>query len=231
MTPPVHYRTGDLWGLSVMKFTLTYEGPLPASGNKPKPAEVWRIRDDFHPQLADLWDNHPALKDVLARRKWPLGSGSIVLHSAHHSERRHSPVAATPSSATSLDLCAPIEKYGAYFRPLVRETFALHCGLKILFLRKELPGRVYQGGDLDGRIKTIVDALTMPQHKEQVFADASSPNPILCLMEDDSMLSGLDVQSERLLTGQNFSRDHVKLVVEVDVRVRQAAAYNQSFLG
>jgi hypothetical protein len=63
-----------------------------------------------------------------------------------------------------IDLCESLNKHGAWFRPLVRETFALHCGLKILFLRKEPPGKVYQGGDLDGRMKTLIDALTMPQH-------------------------------------------------------------------
>jgi hypothetical protein len=41
----------------------------------------------------------------------------------------------------------------------VRNSFALHCGLKVLFLRKEPPGKVYQGGDIDGRIKTLLDAL------------------------------------------------------------------------
>jgi len=51
-----------------------------------------------------------------------------------------------------LDLCASIEKHGAWFKPLVRESHSLHCGLKVLFLRKEQPGKIYQGGDIDGRI-------------------------------------------------------------------------------
>ena len=130
-----------------------------------------------------------------------------------------------------LDLCEPINKHGAWFRPLVRETFALHCGLKILFLRKEPPGKVYQGGDLDRRIKTIIDALTMPQHVEQVVEKNQKSDPIYCLLEDDFMVSGVSVESERLLTSQNHLADFVKLTIEVDVRVRQATIYNQSFLG
>jgi hypothetical protein len=66
-----------------------------------------------------------------------------------------------------IDLYESIQKHGAWFRPLVRESYALHCGLKIRFLRHEPPGKIYQGGDLDNRIKTLVDALTMPQHIEQ----------------------------------------------------------------
>jgi hypothetical protein len=125
-----------------------------------------------------------------------------------------------------------IEKHGGWFQPLVRNTFALHCGLKIGFLRQEAPGTVYQEGDIDGRIKTLLDALTMPQHAEQVLEKIGNHEyPIRCLLEDDSLVSGLEVESERLLTGQNYPLDYVRLTIEVDVRVRQAMIYNQSFLG
>jgi hypothetical protein len=131
-----------------------------------------------------------------------------------------------------LDLCEAVEKHGGWFKPLVRETFSLHCGLKILFLRKEPPGKVYQGGDIDGRIKTLLDALTMPQHREQVLEKIGDRlHPIYCLLEDDSMVSGLQVETERLLTDQNHPADYARLIIEVDVRVRQATIYNQSFFG
>lgn len=45
------------------------------------------------------------------------------------------------------------------------------------------------------------------------------------------MISGLHVESERLLTDVNHSSDFVRLIIEVDVRVRIAKIYNQSFLG
>jgi hypothetical protein len=113
----------------------------------------------------------------------------------------------------------------------VRESYALHCGLKIRFLRQEPPGRVYQGGDLDGRMKTLLDALSMPQHIEQVLEKNAEQFPIHCLLEDDSMISGLEIETERLLGDQSNSKEWVKLTIEVDVRVRQATIYNQSFLG
>jgi len=49
----------------LMKFTLTYEGELKASGNKPKPSCVWTIRRALHPQIADLFLTHPVLLDVI----------------------------------------------------------------------------------------------------------------------------------------------------------------------
>ena len=132
------------------------------------------------------------------------------------------------------DLCEPIEKGGAglgrWFEIL--DSYALHRGLTVRFLRKEPPGKVYQGGDIDGRIKTLVDALTMPRYVEQVLDRTNTISaPVFCLLEDDSPVSGFQVESERLLGDAVNAADWVKLLIEVDVRVRQATIYNQSFLG
>jgi hypothetical protein len=220
-----------------MKFILTYDGSLPASANTGKNQAKWDIRKGLHPQLKDLWATHPALRDIeLNGRYWPKYGGAFVMQTHHqHPGPIVSPrMLNDPQRAAQgvLDLCEPINKHGAWFRPLVRESFALHCGLEILFLRKEAPGRVYQGGDIDGRIKTLLDALAMPQHVEQVLEKTSTEaEPIYCLLEDDSMVSGLNVNTERLLADNGSPRDYVRLVVQVDVRVRQAMNYNQPFLG
>jgi hypothetical protein len=221
-----------------MKFTLTYDGSLPASANKGKSQAKWDIRKALHPQLKDLWTSHPALRAVEENKHFPK-TGGTGLRQVHH--LYPDPVIPTGLGVESapqeiLDLCEPINKhsandYDAWFRPLVRETYALHCGLKILFLRKEHPGKIYQGGDIDGRIKALLDALTMPQHVEQVSGSSTKFDPIYCLLEEDSLVSGLQVETERLLTDQNYSKDFVRLIIEVDVRVRQATIYNQSFLG
>jgi hypothetical protein len=216
-----------------MKFTLTFDDSLPSSGNKPKNQAKWDIRKKFHPQLKDLWEGHPALRAVWENRHFPKKGGAPFAQTHH---QHGGPVYPIPrlnlgGDVELLDLCEPIDKHGAWFRPLVRESYALHCGLKILFLRKEPPGKVYQGGDIDGRIKTLLDALAMPQNVEQVLEKTSSKlDPIYCVLEDDSLVSSLHVETERLLTDQSYSPDFVRLIIEVDVRVRQATIYNQSFL-
>ena len=217
-----------------MKFTLTYDGALPAGGNTSKNKAKWKIRRHFHPQLVDLWESHPALKSIST--EFPLSGGALV--SGHH--QHPGPVyapwlprikRADEVDRGTIDLAAPIEKHGRLFQPLVRETFALHCGLKVLILRQEQPGRVYQGGDIDGRIKTLLDALTMPQHVEQMKDDIPAPPQLIhCLLEDDSLVSGLSVETARLLGGEQ-GRDYVKAFIEVDVRARFTTVYNQSFLG
>jgi hypothetical protein len=230
----VRRRTHAVRGLPIMKFTLTYDGSLPASANKPKNKEKWEIRKHFHPQLKDLWDSHPGLKMVEENRYFPT-TGGVLLESHHeHPGPLKSPfVVKTTNEYIDgiIDLNQNIDKHGVTFKPLVRQSYALHCGLKILFLRKEPPGKVYQGGDIDGRIKTLLDSLAMPQHIEQIIDDTAAPKPLFCLLEDDSMISGLHVESERLLTDINHSSDFVRLIIEVDVRVRIAKTYNQSFLG
>jgi hypothetical protein len=238
--------TGGIFGLPLMKFTLHYDGPLPSSGNKAKNAEKWEIRSRLHPQFMDLWTSHPALRSVEENRHIPKSGGATLTQTHHlHPGPINRPITGPlalgyqargnlkkPEPKEILDLCESIEKHGAWFRPLVRDSYALHCGLKVRFLRKEPPGKVYQGGDIDGRIKTLVDALTMPRHVEQVLEKTSSQSePIYCLLEDDSLVSGFEIESERLLGDANSAADWVRLTIEVDVRVRQATIYNQSFLG
>ena len=54
-----------LFGVPLMKFTLTYDGELPSSGNGSKKLEKkWEIRKHFHPQLVELWNVKPALKQL-----------------------------------------------------------------------------------------------------------------------------------------------------------------------
>jgi hypothetical protein len=222
-----------VFGTPLMKFTLTYDGSLPASANQAKNQAKWDIRLAFAPQLKDLWGSHPALRTVWEDRHYPK-KGGATLTQVHHLHpgpaTNHPRVLNAGGPIDLLDLCEPIDKHGAWFRPLVRESYALHCGLKVTFLRQEAPGKVYQAGDLDGRMKTLLDALAMPQHKEQILGKATKFDPIFCLLEDDNLISGLQIESERLLTDKSNPQDYVRLNIEVDVRVRQATIYNQSFL-
>jgi hypothetical protein len=62
-----------------VKFTLTYDGPLPASGNKPKNEAKWDIGKKLDPQLRDLWTSHPALLAVAADRLFPKSGGAMLV--------------------------------------------------------------------------------------------------------------------------------------------------------
>jgi hypothetical protein len=208
-----------------MRFTLTYDGKLRADG---RPKHKWEIRQHISPQLKELWKVSPALQYLRKNKLVPLVPGFII-PVVHHT------VDLTNDSERAaregwLDVCGTIKVKGRSFLPLIRDSLALHCGLKILFLRKEEPGRlIQQGGDLDNRLKTLFDALSMP-NEDQIIGDSAGEEPIHCLMENDRLVSGCSIETQRLLS-KNASKNDVRLVIEVDVRVTQSRAYNQPLLG
>jgi hypothetical protein len=91
---------------------------------------------------------------------------------------------------------------GFRFIPLVTEKQFLHCSIEILFLRHEDTGNlVFQGGDIDGRVKTIFDALRLPQIGELAAEEKpeADENPFFVLLEDDKLISQVAVSTEQLL--------------------------------
>lgn len=213
-----------------MKFILTFDGDLPPNGAI---EDKWAIRQAFHPQLEELWRIHPSLRSLKNNPILPLGA-------FWHLERHHSVPAPRAkfeprhiSNEGSVDLCTVITRGQRTFLPLVRENLLLKCGLKILFLRKEDAGRVYQGGDLDNRLKTLFDALSVPQANQIPQSERNNlvDDPMYCLLEDDAFITSVSVETHRLLSRSDASRYQVHLVVEVDVGVTQSKLYNTAFLG
>lgn len=211
----------------IMKFTLRFEGELPASGNSRKVSHKCEIRKKLHPQLEELWRIHPVLsrvRDVGIR--FPMDQG------AHRVEWHHSmsESAAGGWLAEFPNLLAPIEVGGTSFIPLVRESMSFVCGLDILFLRKEPPGRlISQAGDIDGRIKTLFDALRMPSQDEQQLCK-DTPSPCYCLLESDTLITDLSIRTGQLLTGGE-KESWVDLVIDVTLKAVHVRGYNLPFLG
>jgi hypothetical protein len=98
------------------------------------------------------------------------------------------------------------------------------------FLAQGKPRQSISRGDIDNRLKTLFDALAVP-NQDQIVADPDVADPVYCLLEDDSLIAGLSVETHRLLTRPDSSQHEVRLVIEVDVRVARSRIYNQHFLG
>jgi hypothetical protein len=123
---------------------------------------------------------------------------------------------------------------GISFVPLVIEQFSLYCYVKVLLLRREMPGKIIESGDIDNRVKTIYDALKMPRAKEELPDDTSEYNgPIYVLLQDDSLISHAEVETDTLWTSpdSNKERDDVQLVVEVVLRPFNVNTFNLGFAG
>ena len=127
-----------------------------------------------------------------------------------------------------VDLCAPIPVKGKQFRPLVRKSLDLTCTLNFLFLRQEEPGAlIKKAGDIDNRIKVFIDALEMPSED----LDGDEGDDInLPLLERDSLVRGIEINTERLLLPEEDFPNQVHMVVEVVVHVEHVGPWNMCLL-
>src|SRR5688500_15233710 len=156
--------------------------------------------------------------------------GGNMPHHLHTEEFPPYPPWNQPASESQISLCEPIPKGGRTFFPLVRNSLGLTCGLKILFLRNAPRGKIIQSGDIDGRIKTLLDALSIPR-QDTPYVDAHLPDPVYCLLEDDALITGIAVRTEQLLSRPGADEKEVRLMIEVDVRISHPRSYNALFLG
>jgi hypothetical protein len=106
--------------------------------------------------------------------------------------------------------------------PLVNQESDFTCSLQILFLRRGHPGDlIASGGDIDNRIKVLLDGLTLPDVTSDLDGlpiDADE-NPFFCLLEDDKLITSISVTTDRLLTplkGNEKIHD-VSLIIHVTV--------------
>lgn len=212
----------------LMRFHLVYNGPLPPTGNKSRPDDARRIRDQFHPQLKLLWETHSALRRLRSTAVVSGGGADIALTASPFDEERD---LSAPLRGGQVDLSAPVQRGTKTYQSLVTKALDLNCTLSVLFLRQEDPGAlILDGGDLDNRIKTLCDALKVPDADiESRYPQAQ--NETYCLLESDTLVAGFEVQTDRLLFPKTKYPNEVHLVVEVEVRVLRVGPWNVCLLG
>lgn len=218
-------------GLEIMKFTLTYDGELWSQQTSGAFEKKWEIREHLRPQLEELRRSHPTIKTMM--RRVPKDAAIYQPWERHHTFVPDPSIPDPPLGPTEIDLGEPLTIAGVRFLPLVRSSYALTCSLNILFMRPQPPGEIYIKGDLDNRLKLFIDALRMPQPSEAAQVApyaASSGEPINCLLQDDSLITGLSVNSTQLLLAGR-PKLYARLIIEVDVRVTHPRLYNELFLG
>ncbi len=200
----LHYRPE-------MRFRLTYDGMLRSSSNDPRLEEKWSIRKHLQPQLAELWDTHPALQGHAMGYGGPLTIDMTTLDP-------DVPIRLQQNKERLQGYRATVAGHPHTFLPLVRSELLLTCSLDILFLRKDSPGSVVQAGDLDNRLTTLFDGLRMPRDKnEMASVETLGANPFHCLLEDDKLVTSLTVRTDRLLSRPNADKNEVRLIMDVIV--------------
>jgi hypothetical protein len=64
-----------------------------------------------------------------------------------------------------------------------------------------------------------------------VYDNPALADPVHCLLEDDELITAVEVRTEQLLSPQGTEKKEVRLVVEVDVRVAFPRPFNLLFAG
>ena len=175
-----------------VRFTLNYAGPLRGSGGGLS-VHKHELRRQFHPQLRELWQHEPL--SHLADR-W--------LIRGDHDEAGG----------------ALREVADRTFAVVVRHDIRLTAELDILLLRPEAPGAIMQRADIDNRLKTLFDALRRPSMAQEIppaWAPAADESPLYCLLDDDRLITRVNVETDRLLAPA--SSDDVRLTVRVQLGV------------
>jgi hypothetical protein len=191
-------QAGFLYRLTLgdeVNFRLTYDGPLkPGTQSTTRREEKHAIRCVFNRQLQELISYRTDVLESELRARLPVKG-------------------------------LPTVKRGNFvFFALVRESLNLVCDLDILFLRRDEPGKLISfGGDLDNRIKTLFDALRIPQDDNEVrgFEPEGESKTYACLLEDDKLITGFRVTTDRLLepAKSESEENHVRLIINVEVGV------------
>ena len=218
-----------------MRFRLIYSGALLATqGGLPerRPEYKHKIRKCFHKQLKRLWETDPFLstKTLVDSRPdfnptYPIGDLSADLGGLNDSN--------IPFSEW---IANKYRENNYRFVPLVLQDFSLICSIDVLLLRSDHPYSVWTAGDVDNRIKTLIDALCKPKNADALRGHDTpedGEDPFFCLLEDDKLITGFKVEADRLLTRPALTeadRSWAEIVLAVEVRPSSVTRLNAGFL-
>ena len=177
---------------NTLEFRLIYDGALlGASGSNTRTQHKHDVRKALHSQLFDLWAKNHSLN------AWELNNEQNIRERA------------------CIVLANRFVLNGIRFVPLSWDGLGVACKLDILMLRPDQPGQtLMQSGDIDNRLKTLLDALRIPKVGEYCPVE-DTPNPFFCLLEDDSLINHLSVTTDFLLGANNVN--DVRMIVTVNM--------------
>jgi hypothetical protein len=79
-------------------------------------------------------------------------------------------------------------------------------------------------------MQILFDALQMPT-KSDFDLDEPEVIPTHYLLENDSLITGVSIQTDRLLVGPHVRSTHALLLIDVTIRVMQNTGLNIGLLG
>ena len=243
------HEADELEGMCVLKFTLTYQGPLKSSQPMREhcpledcPAKPHKkalslaenkmaVREQFHRQLAVLWEAHPFLRDAKVHKQSGPDNEPITRPLAFG-------WACNDSELTHLRDYIAEQKVGVdgfNFVPLFGQETGLSCALDILLLRDAKGGALNGHGDLDNKVKTLIDGMKVPATSRDLVGKSPKDPYFYTLMVDDDQVSSLSVRTERLLYSPdindcaNSDIENVLAIIDIELRPVFATPFNLGF--
>jgi hypothetical protein len=226
--------TGDpIEGERIVQFRLLYSGTLLGASKTNTRAELkHEIRKEISPQLQRFWQTSSTLREFSRHKAHDWGER----HPEFREELRPGLPIGYPENWTEDELSSlgrrylaeKWERFGQGFIPLITEDMCLRSTIEVLFLRPEDAGMLIRSGDLDNRIKTLFDALRLPQNLDEAGGKRGNSDdpPIYCLLEDDKLISEIRIITDHLLllpSKKEVSPNDVFLVI--DVKIQRAAKH------
>jgi len=159
------------------------------------------IRKQLHKQLKAFWETNQALQSVKQLPDAHGWSGDLGVRAEN----------------------SDFTRGGINFIPLVSTRFHLVCSLDILFLRREPPGALVQGGDIDNRINILFDGLRIPEGDSDITEEVTEDEkPFYCLLQDDRLVTEVKITTDRLFRpmpdgASSHAKNNVVLVIAVEL--------------
>ncbi len=103
------------------------------------------------------------------------------------------------------------------FIPIISDRIYMAAQLNIFILKPGPKGSIVTlGGDLDNRLKTLLDSLKVPEGNALPPRVSPGPDedPFYCLLEDDSLITGLSISTDQFLE-PNIGHSEVVLTIKV----------------
>lgn len=186
-----------------MRFTLTFDGPLPPSAGASVKQE---IREALHPQLKELWSHEPLVHDHKFLE--PIGPGNDI------------------SVLTNVDghVFAPLVSQRLWL--LAELTISM-------LRPEPPGGIVTNQGDIDNRLKTLFDALRAPTMSQEIkpgVRPSSVQDPLFTLLDDDRLITRVSVETDRLLAPPTASPFYTRLTIGVALTASRVTYGNQNLI-
>lgn len=208
----------------MFEFRLMYQGQLLADRNGHRGWHKHNIRRYFHQQLVNLWTT-----------KYPL------LYRADPAFTFGTPM---PNDKVGVERVSSSFSWGGKrVLPIATQDNWLACGIDIILLCRDFRS-VINSGDLDNRVKTLIDALQIPTAKER--PGQAQEDPLCVVMENDKFISEIKVLGDKLYaapgqiiespamseyTGEpKTSEAHVLAIVHITMKPVRHVPGNEDFL-